>query len=55
MLSLNPCFTVGFQLDFFTPIWAGIVLCLLLAGIFDVIIQLAVRLSTPWTRVVKAR
>ncbi|HEY5877845.1 MAG TPA: ABC transporter permease subunit [Nakamurella sp.] len=53
--QLGQLFTVGFQLDFFTPIWAGIVLCLLLAGIFDTIIQLAVRLSTPWTRAVPSR
>ncbi len=53
--QLGQLFTVGFQLDFFTPIIAGIVLCLLLAGIFDVIIQLTVRLTTPWTRAVPGR
>ena len=51
--QLGQLFTVGFQLDFFTPIIAGIVLCLVLAAIFDVTIQLIVRLSTPWTRAVK--
>ncbi|WP_420120145.1 ABC transporter permease [Nakamurella sp.] len=49
--QLGQLFTVGFQLDFVTPIIAGIVLCLVLAGIFDGIIQLVVRLSTPWARV----
>lgn len=49
--QLGQLFTVGFQLDFFTPIWAGIVLCLVLAGIFDAIIQILVRISTPWARV----
>ena len=53
--QLGQLFTVGFQLDFFTPIIAGIVLCLLLAAVFDIAIQLAVRFSTPWTRAVKAR
>ncbi len=48
--QLGQLFTVGFQLDFFTPIIAGIVLCLVLAGIFDGIILLTMRLSTPWTR-----
>jgi osmoprotectant transport system permease protein len=53
--QLGQLFTVGFQLDFFTPIWAGIVLCLVLAGIFDAIIQILVRITTPWARAVKAR
>ena len=53
--QLGQLFTVGFQLDFYTPIVAGIVLCLLLAAIFDGFIQLSVRLATPWARVVKSR
>jgi osmoprotectant transport system permease protein len=53
--QLGQLFTIGFQLDFFTPIITGIVLCLLLAAVFDIAIQLAVRFSTPWTRAVKAR
>ncbi len=53
--QLGQLFTVGFQLDFYTPIIAGIVLCLLLAAVFDGLIQLAVRLATPWTRAVRAR
>jgi osmoprotectant transport system permease protein len=51
--QLGQLFTVGFQLDFFTPIIAGIVLCLLLAAVFDGIIQLIVRLTTPWARVTR--
>jgi osmoprotectant transport system permease protein len=53
--QLGQLFTVGFQLDFYTPIVIGIVLCLLLAAVFDISIQLAVRVSTPWTRAVKTR
>jgi len=53
--QLGQLFITGFQLDFFTPIIAGIVLCLLLAAIFDTIILLTVRLSTPWTRAVPSR
>ncbi|MET0964946.1 MAG: ABC transporter permease subunit [Nakamurella sp.] len=53
--QLGQLFTTGFQLNFYTPIIAGIVLCLVLAAIFDIAIQLIVRFSTPWQRVVKAR
>jgi osmoprotectant transport system permease protein len=50
--QLGQLFTTGFQLDFFTPIVAGIVLCLVVAAVFDGIILLGVRLSTPWSRAV---
>ena len=53
--QLGQLFTIGFQLNFYTPIIAGIVLCLLVAAVFDGLIQLAVRLSTPWERAVKHR
>jgi osmoprotectant transport system permease protein len=53
--QLGQLFTVGFQLNFYTPIITGIVLCLVLAALFDGIILILMRLSTPWTRVVKAR
>jgi osmoprotectant transport system permease protein len=53
--QLGQLFTVGFQLDFYTPIIAGIVLCLLVAALFDAIILISARLATPWTRAVKAR
>ncbi len=53
--QLGQLFTIGFQLNFYTPIIAGIVLSLLVAAVFDLLIQLAVRFSTPWERAVKAR
>ncbi len=53
--QLGQLFTTGFQLNFYTPIFAGILLCLLVAAVFDGLIQLAVRFSTPWERAVKAR
>lgn len=53
--QLGQLFTTGFQLNFYTPIIAGIVLCLLVAAVFDGLIQLAVRISTPWARAVKNR
>ncbi len=53
--QLGQLFTLGFQLNFYTPIIAGIVFCLVLAAIFDAIILISVRLATPWTRAVKAR
>jgi len=51
--QLGSLFTYGAQVDFFTPIIAGIVLCLLLALVFDVIIIGAVKLATPWARAVR--
>jgi len=48
--QLGSLFTEGFQLDFFTPIVVGVVLCLLLAVVFDLIIVTSVRLATPWAR-----
>ena len=53
--QLGQLFTTGFQLNFFTPIIAGIVLCLLVAAVFDGLIQLAVRFCTPWARAVSHR
>jgi len=48
--QLGSLFTEGEQLDFYTPIIAGIVLCVAIAVLFDVVILTAVRLSTPWRR-----
>lgn len=48
--QLGSLFTRGFQLDFYTPIIAGIVGCVLIAVIFDVIIVSVVRWRTPWRR-----
>lgn len=47
--QLGTLFTQGFQLRFFTPIIAGIVLCVLLALVLDAIIVLLNRWLTPWT------
>ena len=47
--QLGQLFTLGFQLNFYTPIIAGIVFCLILAAIFDATILISVRLATPWT------
>ncbi len=47
--QLGSLFTQGFQLRFFTPIIAGIVLCVVLAMILDGLIILLNRWLTPWT------
>jgi osmoprotectant transport system permease protein len=49
--GLGTLFTSGFQLGFTEPIIIGIVLSMLLAGIFDVALVLLQRRLTPWTRV----
>lgn len=48
--QLGQLFTKGQQMDFYTPIIAGIVLCIIIAVVFDAIILVATRLSTPWRR-----
>jgi osmoprotectant transport system permease protein len=48
--GLGELFTDGFQRDFMTPIFVGIVLIILLAVTADAILVLAQRLLTPWTR-----
>lgn len=48
--QLGQLFTQGLQLDFYTPIFAGIVACVLIAVAFDAVILLAVRWRTPWLR-----
>lgn len=48
--QLGQLFTKGFQLDFYAPIVAGIVLTVILAFVFDGIILFADRLVTPWKR-----
>jgi osmoprotectant transport system permease protein len=47
--QLGSLFTQGFQLRFFTPIIAGIILCVVLAMILDGLIILLNRWLTPWT------
>jgi osmoprotectant transport system permease protein len=48
--QLGSLFTQGFQDDFATPIIVGIIGCLVLALVLDLLIVLAVRLLTPWQR-----
>jgi osmoprotectant transport system permease protein len=48
--QLGSLFTDGFQRDFLDPIVAGVVGCVLLALVFDLVIVLLVRLLTPWQR-----
>ncbi len=46
--QLGSLFTQGFQLRLFVPIITGIVLCLVLAMVFDLLIVLVNRVLTPW-------
>jgi osmoprotectant transport system permease protein len=48
--QLGSLFTDGFQRDFLDPLIAGIVACVVLALLFDLVIVLVVRLLTPWVR-----
>lgn len=51
--ELGQLFTNGFQLSYFDPIILGIVLCIALALVFDLVIVSATRVLTPWQRAVK--
>lgn len=42
--------TDGYAKSFATEVWVGIIACVLLALVFDVVIQLLSRALTPWTR-----
>ncbi len=46
--------TDGYARSFPTEVWVGIVACLLLALVFDLVIQVVSRVLTPWTRAVPA-
>ena len=50
--QLGQLFTNGFQLSYQTPILLGILLSVLLALVFDTVIQLLARVLTPWRRAV---
>jgi len=52
--QLGSLFTDGFRRDFTDPIVVGIIACVLLAVMFDVVILGITRLITPWQRVRKA-
>nr|WP_246232690.1 ABC transporter permease subunit [Nakamurella aerolata] len=53
--QLGQLFTRGLALSnygaFYTPIWAGIVLSIVIAVAFDLLILLGIRLASPWQRV----
>jgi osmoprotectant transport system permease protein len=46
--------TDGYARTFPTEVWVGIIACLLLALLFDLVIQVTARVLTPWTRAVAA-
>ena len=46
--------TDGYARSFPTEVWVGIIACLLLALVFDLVIQVVSRVLTPWTRAVAA-
>ena len=48
--QLGSLFTDGFQRDFLDPVVAGLVACVLLALLFDLVIVLVARALTPWQR-----
>lgn len=59
MANLGRLFDLGFQLStptaYYPPIVLGIVLCVLLALVLDVVLVLGARLLTPWRRAVAGR
>ena len=48
--QLGSLFTDGFYRDFIDPIVAGLIACVLLALVFDLVIVGVARLLTPWQR-----
>jgi osmoprotectant transport system permease protein len=48
--QLGSLFTDGFYRDFLDPIVAGLVACVLLALVFDLLILALTRWLTPWAR-----
>ena len=50
--ELGQLFTVGIQLQYYPPIILGIILCVALAAVLDLVLVLAARLATPWRRAV---
>jgi osmoprotectant transport system permease protein len=51
--QLGSLFTQGMQLQFLTPIVVGIVLCLALAMVLDLVVVLLERVLTRWRQRVK--
>jgi osmoprotectant transport system permease protein len=50
--QLGQLFSTGISLLYYPPIILGIVLCVALAAVLDVLLVLAARLVTPWRRAV---
>lgn len=50
--ELGQLFTVGIQLFYFPPIILGIILCVALALVLDLILVILTRIATPWRRAV---
>ncbi len=48
--SLGFLFTDGFQRNFFTEIWTGIIGTIIIAAIFDLLLLLVGRITMPWNR-----
>ena len=48
--SLGFLFTDGFQRDFFTEIWVGLIGTLIVAAVFDLVLVLIARALMPWNR-----
>ena len=53
--QLGMFFSDGFNRDFYDPLFVGILACVVLALLFDAVILLVTRLSTPWVRATGAR
>ena len=53
--QLGLFFTDGFARDFYDPLVVGIIACVVLALVFDIVIIVLTRLLTPWLRVTGAR
>ncbi len=48
--ELGQLFTDGIQLQYYPPIILGIILCVALATVLDVVLVLSARFATPWRR-----
>ncbi|MCU1414323.1 MAG: proW [Microbacteriaceae bacterium] len=53
--NLGSLFTDGFQRNFYTEIWTGLVCILLVALVFDVVLVVIARILMPWNRRSSAR
>ena len=51
--ELGQLFTNGIQLSYYPPIILGIILCVALAIVLDLIVVLTSRWATPWRRAVQ--